>query len=290
MRPLVSIIMNCHNSQIYLEEAIDSIYNQTYKNWEIIFWDNCSTDDSAKIAKSYDDKLKYFYSDEFTVLGKARNLALSKVSGKYVGFLDCDDLWLPNKLEKQIELIEYQSKKNDVGFIYGRTNYYFQNQNNNYIKYEKSLLPEGQIFEKLVKENFISFVSALCSREKLLEIGGFPENFKHSTDYWIFIKLAEKYNVCALQEVCCTYRVHNNNLSNKQYLIAAKEAVEVFKSLNHGASKIIGLKHAYTLMSFGYFKEYKILKGICLIISKNLILIIVEKLLMKALNRPSYIN
>jgi len=58
---LVSVIMNCHNGEKYLREAIDSVYAQTYKNWEIIFWDNYSTDNSAKIAKSYNDKLKYYF-------------------------------------------------------------------------------------------------------------------------------------------------------------------------------------------------------------------------------------
>ena len=60
--PLVSIIINCYNGEKYLAQAIDSIYNQTYKNWEIIFWDNASTDKSASIAKSYDSRLKYYYS------------------------------------------------------------------------------------------------------------------------------------------------------------------------------------------------------------------------------------
>ena len=76
--PLVSIIMNCYNGAKFLEEAIDSIYTQTYSNWEIVFWDNASTDDSASIAKSYDDRLKYHLALETTPLGEARDLALKK--------------------------------------------------------------------------------------------------------------------------------------------------------------------------------------------------------------------
>ena len=60
--PFVSVIINCYNSEKFLREAIDSVYSQTYKNWEIIFWDNQSTDESAKIAKSYDEKIIYFYA------------------------------------------------------------------------------------------------------------------------------------------------------------------------------------------------------------------------------------
>ena len=97
MKPLVSVIMNCYNGDRFLRQAIDSVYCQTYDNWEIIFWDNASTDSSAKIARSYDDKIRYFLATKNTPLGEARNLALNKASGKYVAFLDCDDLYFPNK-------------------------------------------------------------------------------------------------------------------------------------------------------------------------------------------------
>jgi len=75
---LVSIIINCYNGEEYLSEALNSVYSQTYKNWEIIFWDNCSIDKSSIIAKSYGHKLKYYKSEFNTTLGEARNLAIQK--------------------------------------------------------------------------------------------------------------------------------------------------------------------------------------------------------------------
>ena len=102
---LVSVIMNCYNGEKYLREAIDSVYSQTYKDWEIIFWDNASTDRSAEIAKSYNSKLKYFRGEKTIPLGAARNKALEKCSGDYVAFLDCDDLWMEDRLKKQMELM-----------------------------------------------------------------------------------------------------------------------------------------------------------------------------------------
>ena len=98
--PIVSVIMNCYNSARYLREAIDSVYAQTYKKWEIIFWDNASTDNSAAIARSYDDKLKYFKSEANVPLGKARNWAIEKAQGKYVAFLDDADLFHPVSTEE----------------------------------------------------------------------------------------------------------------------------------------------------------------------------------------------
>ena len=103
-QPLVSVVINCFNGEKYLRQAIDSVINQTYKNWELIFWDNQSKDDTAKIFKSYKNpKLKYFYSPEHTTLYKARNLAMKNCKGEFISFLDSDDWWVPEKLEKQIK-------------------------------------------------------------------------------------------------------------------------------------------------------------------------------------------
>ena len=96
---LVSIIMNCYNGEKFLKEAINSVYNQKYQNWEIIFWDNQSTDKSKEIIETLkNDKVKYFYSKEHTNLGKARAEAINKASGDFIAFLDVDDLWDPEKI------------------------------------------------------------------------------------------------------------------------------------------------------------------------------------------------
>ena len=96
----VSIIMNCYNGEKYLREAIDSVYAQSYKHWEIIFWDNASTDRTSQIAQSYDSRLRYFRAKVNTHLGPARNMALEKAKTTYIAFLDSDDIYLPNTLSR----------------------------------------------------------------------------------------------------------------------------------------------------------------------------------------------
>ena len=124
-KPLVSIIMNCFNGEQYLEEALKSVLDQTYENWELIFWDNRSEDESSDIFKKFkDNRFKYFLSDRHTTLCKARNLAIEKTKGDFLAFIDTDDMWLPNKLEKQIPLF----KDNSVGLVYG--NYWLFNKKN----------------------------------------------------------------------------------------------------------------------------------------------------------------
>ena len=105
-RPFFSVIINCHNGESFLKEAIDSVYFQTFENWEIIFWNNASSDNSSKIAHNYDDRIQYYSSTEKHPLYVARNLAIQKASGDYLAFIDADDIWEKNKLRNIKELIE----------------------------------------------------------------------------------------------------------------------------------------------------------------------------------------
>ena len=105
----VSIIMTCHNGEIYLRQAINSIISQTFKKWELIFLDNNSTDNSKKIFYEFKDKRMFYFKNDFTLnLGAARNLAFKKCKGDLITFLDVDDLWNKNKLMLQFK--EFQKK------------------------------------------------------------------------------------------------------------------------------------------------------------------------------------
>ena len=105
-KPLVSIIMNCFNGEKYLIDSLKSVRDQNYKNWELIFWDNKSIDQSKYLFKKFKDKrFKYYYAKKFTNLYTARNLAIKKAKGEIITFLDVDDLWLPDKLLKQVKYL-----------------------------------------------------------------------------------------------------------------------------------------------------------------------------------------
>ena len=111
-KPLISIIINCHNGEKYLSDCIKSALDQSYRNFEIIFFDNCSTDQSVKIINKHKDKrIKFFCSKKKPILSlyKARNLAITYARGEYITFLDTDDLWEKKKLEKQLKLLKKKS-------------------------------------------------------------------------------------------------------------------------------------------------------------------------------------
>ena len=115
---LVSIVMPSYNTASYIEKSVQSVINQTYTNWELIIVDDCSTDNTDEVlSKIHDDRTRYFKNDKNSGAAVSRNKALREARGQWIAFLDSDDLWMPEKLEKQIAFM----KKNGYAFSY--TNY-----------------------------------------------------------------------------------------------------------------------------------------------------------------------
>jgi glycosyltransferase involved in cell wall biosynthesis len=216
--PTVSIIMNCFNSGKYLKEAIDSVFSQSYNNWEIIFWDNMSTDDSALIANRYDKRLRYFLATKHTELGIARNLALRKARGKYIGFLDCDDLFLKDKLCSQIDFME----SNDYVMTYGSA--IIIDEMGRELRKRNTKLNSGDIFGQLLRHYEISMQTVMIKRSLLIaENLNFDTRLKYSPDYNLFMKIASKYPVGVMKKAIGKYRLVQNSLSSKSLSIAGQE-------------------------------------------------------------------
>ena len=211
-RGLVSIILNCFNGEAYLHEAINSIKLQTYKNWELIFWDNQSTDRSKKILNSFKlDKLKYFYSEKHTSLYEARNLAEKKCEGEYIAFIDADDTWEKNKLEKQIKLFENKL----VGVVYGNLWIYNEKSKKRKI-FSKDKLIKGIIDKKILSNYKIGIITSMIRKDLLIDNKiYFEKKYNHIGDFDLFIKLSKICEFDAVQAPVATYRIHGNNLSLK---------------------------------------------------------------------------
>ena len=213
--------MNCYNGEKFLNEAIESVLAQTYQNWELIFWDNQSTDHSAEICKSYvDERLKYFYAPEHALLYKARNLAIEKSQGEYLAFLDVDDYWDSTKLEKQMLVF---SKISDVAIVY--SNYYFKNEIKKTVKeLNNNKLPEGMIVDELLRNNFMGLLTVLLNRtfiDKQEKI--FDPRLHIIGDYEMLIKISAKWKVSCVQQPLSTYRWHGGNESISHQELCIKE-------------------------------------------------------------------
>jgi glycosyltransferase involved in cell wall biosynthesis len=226
--PLVSVIMNCYNGEKYLKEAIDSVLKQTYTNWELIFWDNQSTDDSPIIVKSYDDKrICYYYSESNKPLSAARNLAIQKANGEYVAFLDSDDVWLPEKLQKQIYGL---TKQSNAGISYCGFETLLTsdtesaiNQAKFYSKFSCKSHNSKSIYNKLLKGNFIIFSTVVINRNIFDLTGGFSEHLEQNEDFEILLKASLHTNAICISNVFVKYRIHS---SNNSYLNARKNFTE----------------------------------------------------------------
>jgi len=211
--PLVSVIMNCYNSEAYLKEAIDSVYAQTYPNWEIIFWDNASTDNSASIAQEYDARLKYFRGNETVALGAARNKALAKATGEFIAFLDCDDVWMPEKLEKQIPLFLSDDK---VVLVYSDVIYFnLEGQQKQFFKNKAT--PVGYCFSELLTNYFLTLSTSVIRYNALItQPYWFMEELKLSEEAELFLRLAYSGKLVVAHEILAKYRIHKESLSFKE--------------------------------------------------------------------------
>ena len=204
--PLISIIMNCYNGEKYLRAAIDSVYAQTYKNWEIIFWDNCSTDRSAEIAQLYDEKLKYFKCDNTIALYAARNLALEQCQGQAIAFLDSDDLWVPNKLELQIPFF-----KQGAACVFGK----FKNigpdgMSTGFIQNKCAF---GYITDVLLRRNLISIGCVLANAD-LIKKYRFDDFYELLGDFDLWIRISVDHKILCVPHILEFSRQHDSNTSN----------------------------------------------------------------------------
>lgn len=218
--PLVSIIINCFNGEEFLQEALDSVGNQVYKNWEIVFWDNCSIDKSADIAKSFSDKLRYFKSKVYMPLGEARKKALEQCNGKYVSFLDCDDIWCSNqKLSEQVKMLE---ENPDYALCYGSIEEVLIDKS--HFRFVINKLDSGYIFQDLLLQFEIPIITTTLRRSFLLENNlSFDTNIKASEEYCLFMQIASIYPVGVSKNVMTKYRVHTSSLTSKSLSILGYE-------------------------------------------------------------------
>jgi|TARA_B110000259_G_scaffold164177_1_gene190078 glycosyltransferase involved in cell wall biosynthesis len=252
---LVSIILNCYNGEQYLRETLNSVKNQTYKNWELIFWDNKSTDKSKIIFSAFqNNKFKYFESKRHTSLYAARNLAMKKAKGDFVSFVDADDTWEKDKLKLQIKLFDDK----DVGFVYG--NIWLRKEHTKKIKkFINYTMKEGHIYKDLIKKYNI-FISTAIIRQSFLKKINKKFNNKYNIigDYDFFLNLSEKFKFKVIQKPVATYRLHQKSLSVSKRGTEIYELNDWFKNnkkkLNNEERIII--KKKITQLNF-YNKKFK---------------------------------
>lgn len=280
----VSIIMNCHNGEKFLEQSINSVISQSYENWEIIFFDNCSTDKSKNICLKFNDKrIRYFKSKKMIKLGLARKIALSKAVGDFIAFLDVDDLWKKNKLNHQLKYL----KKKEVGFSISNS-IFFNKENSKYFYDEKKKFKK-RVFNDLIKNYFISFDTVIIKKEFLNKLDhNIDERFNVIHDMDLLIRLSREcemsYVPLALSKWRMTVESDSYNkfkqIINEKKIFIKKISKKYKKNENFINSKIKFMDILYRQEILFFLSKRKFLKVLKLIPKlkinyKNIILILI---------------
>lgn len=210
--PLVSIIMPAYNAEKYIEESIESICKQTYFNWELLIIDDNSNDNTLQIVNKYskeDKRIKIIKQETNKGVAQARNVAIKESSGKYIAFLDSDDLWEKQKLEKQIKFME--NKKINFSF----TNYINISEEGKEIK--KIKCPEKLDYKEALKGNKIGCLTVVIRKSSLENI--VMPKLKHE-DYATWLQVLKTGNTAyCLQEYLARYRMRSKSLSSNKFKV-----------------------------------------------------------------------
>lgn len=253
--PLVSVITPAYNAERFIGETIESVLKQTYKNWEMIIVDDKSTDNTVNIVKSYaerDSRIKLIELEENSGSAIARNTAMDHANGRYLAFLDSDDQWIENKLERQVEFM----KENDIAFSFTK---YVRMTEDGKVTNAISKVPEKVDYNQLMKHCVIGCLTVMLDREK---IGNERMiNIRTRQDYVFWLTLTKKgFIAYGLPEVLAKYRVVKNSISSNK-LKAAKQNWNVYYNIEkQGLIKSLWYFSHYALISIKNVLKYKFIK------------------------------
>lgn len=206
-KDLVSIITPLYNAEDFIAKTIESVRNQTYTNWEMLIVDDCSTDQSAQIVKQYverDERIHYIRLDQNVGVAQARNEAIECANGRYLAFLDSDDLWKQDKLYCQIAFM----KKNSIAFSYTACSVIDENGKN---AGKVRNVPAEVTYQELLKGNVIPCLTVVLDKEQMMDVR-MPRI--HHEDYatWLNI-LKAGVTAYGIKDVLAEYRVRGKSVS-----------------------------------------------------------------------------
>ena len=210
--PLVSVIIPCYNSEEWIDETLESVFNQSYQNFAIIIVDDGSTDSTKKVVDKYirENRVRYYYQENKGPAA-ARNLGIKKATSKYIAFLDSDDLWEEEKLAKQIQFLrknpEYKLVLSNVTVI--NQNGELLKQNFNQVPKERTEIIRSFFLEKIV----MNTPTIVANREAVLEVGGFDEELSQREDHLFLMNMADKFKIKHFAECLVKRRIREGSIS-----------------------------------------------------------------------------
>lgn len=208
--PLVSVIIPTYNSANYIALSIDSAIKQTMRDFEIIVVEDGSTDDTKNRLDAYRNIINCIYQSNH---GRsfARNVAIRQARGKYIAFLDSDDLWLPDRLEKQVAILEASP---EIQLVYSKAKIIDSLGNAHQVwghpsEIGEAIMEPGRIYEQLILGNFIPILTVTLRRSALEQAGYFDEQLSYPEDWDLWLRLAHPGNFFYIPETLACYRIED---------------------------------------------------------------------------------
>jgi glycosyltransferase involved in cell wall biosynthesis len=207
----VSVVVPCHNYGRYLPYAIESILTQTYKDLEIIVVDDGSTDSTREVIESYGDRVVRVVG-HFGSPNAARNAGIRASTGELVAFLDADDEWRPSKLA--VQLRRWHTAKR-AGLVYGRCELFEASSGATLGVMPRGPLPEGDVLRELALRQFIPSPTPVIPRRVFEQVGYFDEAERAADDWDMWLRIAARFPMAAIDEVVARYRIHASTEGRK---------------------------------------------------------------------------
>ncbi len=250
---LVSIITPLYNASRFILDTINSVVAQSYSNWEMIIVDDCSTDGSYELVQDYisrqdEKRIKLLKTAHNSGAAEARNYALREATGRWMAFLDSDDMWYPEKLEKQISFME----QNEYHFSYT----WYEEVDEASKPLNKIITGPSKVSAWLMKKYcWVGCLTVMYDAETVGLVQVNPEIGNGRNDYALWLQVAPKTDYCyLLKENLALYRRRSGSLSRKSYLALAKYNFDMFK-LSYNCSDVIATWCTLNNLFFGVSKK-----------------------------------
>ena len=232
--PTVNVIIHTYNNERFIAETVESVLNQTYKEYEIVVVDDGSVDGTRDALIPYMQKIRYHYKENGGI-ASAKNAGIGLSQAEFVAFLDHDDLWAPDKLQLQME---HFNENPQIGLVYAKYTSFRDGK-------ELRIKPEngysGWIFKELIAKSFIQTSTVVVKRECLDAVGPYDETFSLGDEYDMFLRIAQKFQCGFVDKGLTRYRVHDTNASNNDFLFD-NENLGVYKKVYNNFTDIDGVE------------------------------------------------
>jgi glycosyltransferase involved in cell wall biosynthesis len=218
--PQFSVIMPCFNHAAFVGESIEGVLAQSVSDLELIVVDDCSMDTSREVIEKYvrsDPRVRGIYHETNLGASRSRNDGIGATQGTYLAFCDADDVWMPDKLARQLELFE-KYPMHDVAYSDAKIIDEDGKETGERFS-EKFPVPgngSGQLFEELCTRNFVNMQTAIVKRECIADSGYFDERIKWVEDWWFWVKISHRHSFVYTDEALAKYRVHQKSTGRVQ--------------------------------------------------------------------------